>query len=62
MNKLGKTIKEKNIKQVELARHLGVSKQRVHNWIRGKYMPSADLIKPISAYLNIPIDELFFND
>ena len=62
MNNLEKTLKKKNIRQIDLARKLGVSKERVNNWVRGKSYPNTfGLLKAISIFLDVPIEELFFN-
>ena len=55
MNKLG-------VSQIELANRLGVSKQRVNNWMQHKNYPAAKYIPLISAILNIPIDLLFYSE
>lgn len=59
---LGKVIRRgllrKDIKQVDLANHVGVSSASVSEWIKGKKKPSADALLKIAEYLDI-IDDLF---
>lgn len=60
--KLEKILKQQNISQADFARHIGVSRQAVNYWVKGKNYPSKKLIKMISAYLKVPIDKLFFDE
>lgn len=62
MNKLNEILYQKRITQAELARKLKVSPQRVNNWIHGKNYPNRKYMKLISEYLDIPIDELFYDE
>ena len=62
MNKTGKLIeqmrREKNMTQAELAADVGVSKQAVSNWERGKRFPDISLIEPIAEALEMSVAEL----
>ncbi len=62
MNKTGRLIeqlrREKNMTQAELAGALGVSKQAVSNWERGKRFPDVSLIEDIAAVLGLSVAEL----
>ncbi len=62
MNKTGSLIeqlrREKNMTQAELAGALGVSKQAVSNWERGKRFPDVSLIEDIAAVLGLSVAEI----
>lgn len=62
MNRSGELIaamrKDKNMTQAELAKALGVSKQAVSNWERGKRFPDVSLIEDISHTLGVSPAEL----
>ncbi len=62
MNKTGRLIeqmrKEKNMTQAELADAVGVSKQAVSNWERGKRFPDVVLIEDLSRELGVSPAEL----
>ncbi len=48
----------KKISQVELARHLGVTKQSVSNWENDNIQPSIDMLAKIAAVLSVSSDYL----
>ncbi len=60
--KIGKFIKDLRIKnnltQQELASKLGVTYQAVSKWETGKNIPDISVMKQISEYFNINIDEI----
>ncbi len=62
MNKTGRLIeqmrREKNMTQAELADAVGVSKQAVSNWERGKRFPDVSLIESLSETLGVSAAEL----
>ncbi len=62
MNKTGRLIeqmrREKNMTQAELADAVGVSKQAVSNWERGKRFPDVSLIEALSETLGVSAAEL----
>ena len=62
MNKTGRLIermrREKNMTQAELADAVGVSKQAVSNWERGKRLPDVSLIESLSETLGVRAAEL----
>lgn len=47
-----------NISQEQLANDLGYSKQAVSNWEQSKNLPSVEVMKKLSNYFNVTIDEL----
>jgi len=59
---LGEQIKTlrmaKNISQVALANHLGVTKQSVSNWENNNILPSIDMLKKIANYFSCSTDYL----
>ena len=62
MNKTGRLIeqmrKEKNMTQADLADAVGVSKQAVSNWERGKRCPDVTLIEDLSRVLGVSPAEI----
>ena len=62
MNKTGRLIeqmrKEKNMTQADLADAVGVSKQAVSNWERGKRFPDVTLIEDLSRVLGVSPAEI----
>ena len=44
--------------QVELAKHLGVSKQCVSNWENDNVLPSVDMLVQIAKYFRVTCDYL----
>ena len=62
INKTGRLIeqmrREKNMTQAELADAVGVSKQAVSNWERGKRFPDVSLIEALSKTLGVSAAEL----
>ncbi len=54
-----KTIRvSKNMSQVELAKHLNITKQSVSNWENNNILPSIEMIKKLSMKLSITSDYL----
>ncbi len=47
-----------NISQVELAKHLCVTKQSVSNWENENIQPSIDMLVKISSYFRVSTDYL----
>lgn len=62
VNKTGRLIeqmrREKNMTQAELADAVGVSKQAVSNWERGKRFPDVSLIEALTEALGVSAAEL----
>lgn len=62
VNKTGRLIeqmrREKNMTQAELADAVGVSKQAVSNWERGKRFPDVSLIEALTEALGVSTAEL----
>lgn len=50
------------ISQVQLARHLNVSKQSVSNWENNNIMPSIDMLKRICHYFSCSADYILEMD
>lgn len=62
MKNLNEILYQKRITKAQLARQLKITPQRVNNWTQGKNYPDKKLMKQISVYLNVSIDELFFSE
>lgn len=52
-------LKSKNITQVELARHLGVTSVTVNGWVTGRHLPSLEVLDKIAVFTNTPIKNFF---
>lgn len=52
-------LKSKNITQVELARHLGVTSVTVNGWVTGRRLPSLEILDKIACYTSTPIIRFF---
>lgn len=48
-----------NLTQAEAAEKIGVSRQTIINWEKGKIMPRIPEMKVISIVYNIPQDNIF---
>jgi transcriptional regulator with XRE-family HTH domain len=60
MNNLKEILAQKKIKQNNLAKKLGVSKEAVNYWVKNKTNPSPKNLRSLSLLLNVSIDEIFF--
>lgn len=47
-----------NLSQVELAKHLGVTKQCFSNWENDNILPSVDMLIKLSKFFNVSTDYL----
>lgn len=52
--------KEKFLTQEQLAELVGITRAYLANIEKGKYTPSLEVAKNISAALNLSIDDLFY--
>lgn len=57
-NKIKAYRKSKNVNQTQLAMILGVSKQSVCDWEKGRSVPSHKNLRKIAEFFNITIDNL----
>ena len=48
-----KCLKEKNIKQAELARSTKITPSSISDWSKGKYTPKRDKLQIIAEYLSV---------
>ena len=55
---LEKLMAQKGVNQSQLANAIGVSRQAVSMYIKGKMFPSFDIVMSIAQYLQVPITEL----
>jgi len=56
--KLNKLIERNNIKKIDLAKELGVSKSAVSNYLSGVSVPKIDMIIKIAAFFGVSFEEL----
>jgi len=61
-NNLRQLREDKNIKQVVLAKDLGITNDYLSSLERGVRTPSFKLAKKIADYFGTTIDEIFFNN
>jgi putative transcriptional regulator len=53
---------ERGLRQEDLARDLGVSRQTVNAIETGRYLPSLPLAMALARYFGKPVEELFHGD
>lgn len=58
-NNLNKHIKKLKISKTLIAKLLGVTRQTVDNWLKGKSIIDGISLYRISAILNVSVEELF---
>ena len=58
-NRIEQIRKERGIRQDELAKTMGVSRQTISSLETGKYNPSIALAYKISKYFGLTIEEVF---
>lgn len=51
-------LKENGMKQIELARRIGVNKQAIHTYTVGKRAPNVDIMNRICDYFGVTMDYL----
>ena len=61
INKIKHEIKMKDIKKTDLAKHLGVTPQRLNNWLLRKNIPF-EYISKIAEFLGVSTDYLLNNN
>ena len=49
---------QRGINQIELAKHLGVTKQSISNWENDNIMPSVEMLVKIASFFNVSTDFL----
>jgi len=59
MTVLDKEIEAQGRKVKWLAENLGVTRQTIHNWRKGKTLPSYDRMVALSRLLDRPVESLF---
>lgn len=59
-NRIEEIRKQKNIRQEDFARALGVSRQTISSLETGRYNPSIQLAYKIARYFELTIEEVFF--
>ena len=58
-NRIEENRKERGIRQEELEKSMGVSRQTISSLENGRYNPSILLAYKIARYFGMPIDEVF---
>lgn len=58
-NKIEEIRKERGIRQDELAKNMGVSRQTISSLENGRYNPSITLAYKIAKYFDMTIEEVF---
>jgi putative transcriptional regulator len=61
-NKLREIIAKRNIKQTDLSNITGVTKATISNIVNNKFEPSISVAVKIANYLNIPFEEIFYEE
>ena len=61
-NKIENIRKEKNIRQEDFAKAMGVSRQTISSLENGRYNPSILLAYKIAKYFEMTIEEVFIFD
>ena len=61
-NRIEEIRKERNIRQEEFARSMGVSRQTISSLENGRYNPSILLAHKIAKYFGMTIEEVFCFD
>lgn len=56
---IAKYLKAKNKTQVSLAKHVGLTKAAISNWIKGTTSPDLNKLIAICEFLDISINDLF---
>lgn len=60
-NNIAKIRKAKKVTQQELADGIGIGRTALSKIENGVFHPSAETMKAISDYLQVPLGEIFFN-
>ena len=58
-NRIEEIRKERNIRQEEFAKFMGVSRQTISSLENGRYNPSITLAYKIAKFFNMTIEEVF---
>lgn len=53
-----KLLKEKSVRQNQLAAKLNITPQLVTNWVKGRSQPQLELVKKIADVLNVSADKI----
>ena len=62
MTKLEKILVEKGLKQSWLAKKINKSPAELNRWVKGKVIPVYANMNKIANALNIPVEEIFYNE
>ncbi len=57
---LKELLRKKDISVAQLARHSGVARQTIDNWLAGQEPRSLTQVKQVADYFDVPVDYLCF--
>lgn len=55
-NRIRELRKERNLKQIDLARELGIRQGTLSTWETGRYEPDNEMLQKIAEYFQVPVD------
>lgn len=58
---LSRLLSQNDIRQIDLAKHLNVSKQTISTWICGRAYPRADVMEKIANFFGTTISALVYD-
>lgn len=58
MTKFAKLLKDSDMTYSRLSRRLGVSREAVSAWARGRNIPNAQRVSEIARHLGVTVDEV----
>ncbi|MCB5951270.1 helix-turn-helix transcriptional regulator [Enterococcus sp. BWT-B8] len=61
-SRLSQYRESKGISQIELAKKMGVTQQCISSWQTGRTIPKPHQMKLLSGILEVPMDELFYEE
>lgn len=59
---LSRLLTQNGVRQIDLAKHLNVSKQTISTWICGRAYPRADVMEKIADYFGTTISALVYGE
>lgn len=59
---LSRLLTQNGVRQIDLAKHLNVSKQTISTWICGRAYPRADVMEKIADYFGTTISALVYDE
>lgn len=62
VDKIFSLLKERKLRQLDLAQAIGVSQGNIADWKKGKAKPSANVIPKIADYFKLPLSDFYVYD